>query len=473
MPINKLVGTCFFITVCFFLYNPSISMGQAIRAVNILSIDDVAGTSRSVPIPIDSTISSLTIDADYSLPGSYVVTLRRPDASVVQVTDPNVIIELSPKKTSISVSNPVQGSWTVDLSGGGPINLFVGGLSSLDLNSCEFVRPEGRPGHGGFISPPGEPVVGRVNYVQAVMTQETSSANFDFRNAMAQVLQAPTLTKLSREGRHYYFGRAIPPSSEVRCYVTGLSLSGEAYQRMTPRLFSAQPFVVEPPPPQDLVPGLQTTYRFAVTNLGPPDVFTMTGSDKKNFLLSVTPSVATLALNESMMVDVVLQTPAAALRGTSDVIRLDVLGARGSKNYAAVKSAVFMRSTVSIPSVQGLLDSAALTTLTNAGLVIGRKTEQSSSSPTGTVLSQNPVAGTVVPINTPVDLTVAKRLAVLGDLDGDDDVDKNDINIVLAAKGTAATGPNDPRDIDKDGQITLLDARKLATMCTRPNCATQ
>lgn len=63
--------------------------------------------------------------------------------------------------------------------------------------------------------------------------------------------------------------------------------------------------------------------------------------------------------------------------------------------------------------------------------------------------------------------------SVTGDLDGDGDVDKNDIGIVLAAKGTVATGPNDPRDVDKDGQITILDARKLATMCTRLNCATQ
>ena len=60
-----------------------------------------------------------------------------------------------------------------------------------------------------------------------------------------------------------------------------------------------------------------------------------------------------------------------------------------------------------------------------------------------------------------------------GDLDGDSDIDKNDIAVILAAKGTAASGPNDPRDVDKDGQITILDARKLATMCTRLNCATQ
>jgi hypothetical protein len=46
--------------------------------------------------------------------------------------------------------------------------------------------------------------------------------------------------------------------------------------------------------------------------------------------------------------------------------------------------------------------------------------------------------------------------SISSDLDGDGDIDKNDIGIILAAKGTAAVGPNDPRDIDKDGWITIL-----------------
>jgi hypothetical protein len=70
-----------------------------------------------------------------------------------------------------------------------------------------------------------------------------------------------------------------------------------------------------------------------------------------------------------------------------------------------------------------------------------------------------------------VTINVVASVSIPGDLDGDGDIDKLDIAKVLAAKGTAASGPNDPRDIDKDGQITILDARRLATMCSRPNCA--
>jgi hypothetical protein len=59
---------------------------------------------------------------------------------------------------------------------------------------------------------------------------------------------------------------------------------------------------------------------------------------------------------------------------------------------------------------------------------------------------------------------------LLGDVDGDQDVDQGDLEVVLAARNSPATGPDDPRDLDGDGVITALDARKLILLCTRPRC---
>lgn len=59
-----------------------------------------------------------------------------------------------------------------------------------------------------------------------------------------------------------------------------------------------------------------------------------------------------------------------------------------------------------------------------------------------------------------------------GDLDGDGDVDRDDINLILAARNQPASGADDPRDLDGDGMITALDARIAVTLCTRPRCAT-
>jgi uncharacterized repeat protein (TIGR01451 family) len=58
------------------------------------------------------------------------------------------------------------------------------------------------------------------------------------------------------------------------------------------------------------------------------------------------------------------------------------------------------------------------------------------------------------------------------DIDSDFDVDRSDVNLILAARNTPANGPDDPRDRDGDGRITVLDSRKCVLECTRPGCAT-
>jgi hypothetical protein len=63
--------------------------------------------------------------------------------------------------------------------------------------------------------------------------------------------------------------------------------------------------------------------------------------------------------------------------------------------------------------------------------------------------------------------------ATPGDIDSDGDIDTTDIQAINAARNTPATSPDDPRDLDGDGMITLYDARKAVLLCTRPRCATQ
>ena len=58
-----------------------------------------------------------------------------------------------------------------------------------------------------------------------------------------------------------------------------------------------------------------------------------------------------------------------------------------------------------------------------------------------------------------------------GDSDGDGVISSDDVNDLLSSLDAPSSGPNDPRDFDGDGQITILDARKLATQCSTPGCA--
>ncbi len=57
------------------------------------------------------------------------------------------------------------------------------------------------------------------------------------------------------------------------------------------------------------------------------------------------------------------------------------------------------------------------------------------------------------------------------DLDGDGDVDKNDVQLVTNARGVTPTA-FDQRDVNGDGVINALDARALTAQCTRTGCAT-
>lgn len=56
-----------------------------------------------------------------------------------------------------------------------------------------------------------------------------------------------------------------------------------------------------------------------------------------------------------------------------------------------------------------------------------------------------------------------------GDLNGDWDVDMNDLNIIKANLNKFASACPEC-DLDNDGKITVLDAKKLMNMCSCPKC---
>ncbi|MGH0037373.1 MAG: hypothetical protein ACQGVK_20290 [Myxococcota bacterium] len=58
----------------------------------------------------------------------------------------------------------------------------------------------------------------------------------------------------------------------------------------------------------------------------------------------------------------------------------------------------------------------------------------------------------------------------LCDVDGDADVDRNDVDAIFAARGEPASGPDDPRDSNGDGLITVNDGRICVLECSRPDC---
>ncbi len=66
---------------------------------------------------------------------------------------------------------------------------------------------------------------------------------------------------------------------------------------------------------------------------------------------------------------------------------------------------------------------------------------------------------------------VTRPIPFPGDLNGDRLVNRTDLSILVDGIGKPPSGPNDPRDLDYDGAITVLDARMLSLLCSKPYCA--
>jgi hypothetical protein len=56
------------------------------------------------------------------------------------------------------------------------------------------------------------------------------------------------------------------------------------------------------------------------------------------------------------------------------------------------------------------------------------------------------------------------------DLNNDGHVNVDDINVIMAGRGTRVA-PGDPRDVDGDGMVTTNDARACVLKCDKPLCA--
>lgn len=67
-------------------------------------------------------------------------------------------------------------------------------------------------------------------------------------------------------------------------------------------------------------------------------------------------------------------------------------------------------------------------------------------------------------------LTVLVAQPGICDIDGDQDIDRTDIEAIVSARNTSA-GIDDPRDVDGDGTITVNDARLCTLRCTKPRCS--
>ena len=308
------------------------------NAVNLLLIGDtLTGTAKSYTVPVDSTMTRVT----FSVSGASSVVVTRPGGAVVLPSDPGVsFLSLSGGKI-FSIANPGTGNWGITVNGSGEFSVKVSGESSLDLTSFRFMRLGGRPGHEGFFPIEGLPLAGQAGTVDAVMSGDFNSTQFEFRSRSGAAIQTLGLTPVP-ETTDEFSGTITPPNVSFLVYVTGQDKNGANYQRVLSASIRPQTIQIEAPPSQDLRPGQATSYTFKVTNFGDPGTFNFAGSDDKGFLTSVSPTTLSLNTNETKEVVVELQPPLSATPGTSDTLTVTVVSTTNSNvsNFAVVTSVV-------------------------------------------------------------------------------------------------------------------------------------
>jgi hypothetical protein len=89
---------------------------------------------------------------------------------------------------------------------------------------------------------------------------------------------------------------------------------------------------------------------------------------------------------------------------------------------------------------------------------------------TGTNAGTDTIRGAVGTLQSNAVTKIWTTTAATCDIDGDQDIDLNDITLIRNALGQTTTA-NDPRDANGDGKITVVDTRTCVLRCTRPGCA--
>lgn len=91
---------------------------------------------------------------------------------------------------------------------------------------------------------------------------------------------------------------------------------------------------------------------------------------------------------------------------------------------------------------------------------------------TGTNAGTDSIVGAVGTLQSNTVTKIWTATLAICDVDRDGDIDQSDLSLISRARGQTAQ-PNDPRDSDRDGVITMNDVKVCLKLCTRPNCAIQ
>jgi len=274
--------------------------------------------SESIPIPVDTTITRLTVAV--TAPGATRVALLRPSGVAAQSGDPGVQITSLIKGVVFTIDAPTVGEWRLELSGTGSYAVSAQGNTPLQFSKYEFVREAeiGESHDGGLIRLAGQPLRGQPAKGRAYVIGPRNSAHFALVNGSGATLQTLDLQQNNpRADPEAFVGTMSLPSGPFRVAVTGIDARDAAYRRLFPHIYEAQlvGVAIASGGAANIIAGSTAQVEFTVTNFGPAATFNIvTGTNVGT--ATPTPTSLTLALSESRPVTVQVAIPANVPSGT-------------------------------------------------------------------------------------------------------------------------------------------------------------
>lgn len=349
-------------------------------SVDILSIGDTLSASpKTHRFHLDSQVSRLTVSI--AVTGSALLSVIRPDGSIVADGDPGVRRVPLSSALIYSIDAPQIGEWQISAEGAGDFSILVNGQSTLSLDEFRFVETRGRAGHQGAFPISGLPPVGKSINAFADFTGEARNVVFEFRHRSGEVISRFSLTNNDPAEPTVQTGEVVVPRSAFVVYALGDDIGGTRFQRLLSSTFIPQEISVVAPSPVNLPRGQLTTYLFKVQNDGPADSFRFTALDDKRFVATISPSTAALATGSSATVRVDVLPPSGTPIGTISTLTFTA----ESTTRTDVRNFAVLSSQVIAPTLAGDVNRDGRVDCDDLGLVkasFGKRAGQPAFNPT-------------------------------------------------------------------------------------------
>jgi hypothetical protein len=319
------------------------------NVVQLLSTVDTYASTKSYTVPVDSSMTRLTVAVSGTLQGVRpTVTLTRPDGVVVTLATATKYLSLT-SGVIISIDNPPRGAWTLAV-GGSPDQTYVNvnGIADLAFSSFKLARFGAMPPHQGLLAIDGEPGPGQALYAIASLAGISSVPQFQLRRKNFDLL-SPLALEQDQTDNGKFFGALTVPNEAFVAYATGTDSSGFPYQRLVSVMVQPQTVSVTPPSRQDLRPGVTTMLTYQIRNDGPAGTFGISATDDQHYITSVSPATLTLASGATANVTVTLAPPAGARIGSSDSITVTAQSTSVITVHNSASLTVFVTGAVQLP----------------------------------------------------------------------------------------------------------------------------